>query len=221
MSFVSAALGFVADGYVVASAVSDFLGKLSGPWLYLAAALLTYLETASMLFFIPGEITLILAGIAASGGGKENADVNIVALLVIACVAAVSGDATGFWLGRRYGRRLRGSRLGRKLGEENWEKTESLIHKRRGFVVLVGRWVGFLRAVMPATAGMSGMNYKREFLPFDLVGAVSWASLCVYGGYKLGERAETIVQQIGWVAGGVVVVGGLLYLLKKRLASRL
>ena len=81
--------------------------------------------------------------------------------------------------------------------------------------------VGFLRAVMPATAGMSGMNYKREFLPFDLVGAVSWASLCVYGGYKLGERAETIVHQIGWVAGGAVVVGGLLYLLKKRLTSRL
>ena len=174
-----------------------------------------------MLFFIPGEITLILAGIAASGGGKANANVNIVALLVIACGAAILGDATGFWLGKRYGKRLRTSKLGSKLGEENWEKTESLIRKRRGVVVLVGRWVGLLRAVMPATAGMTGMNYKREFLPYDLVGAISWATLCVYGGYKLGERAEDIVKQIGWVAAGIVIVGGLLYFIKKKLTARL
>jgi len=221
MSVSFAALAAIGDGLIVASAVTDFLEKLSGPWLYLAVALLTYLETASMLFFIPGEITLILAGIAASGGGGENAGVNIVALLVIACVAAVLGDATGFWLGKRYGRRLRTSRLGRKLGEENWERTEELIRRRRGLVVLVGRWVGLLRAVMPATAGMTGMNYKRDFLPFDIVGAVSWASLCVYGGYKLGERAETIVHQIGWVAAGVAVVGSLLYVVKKKLTARL
>ena len=221
MSLLSGLVGSAGDALVVASAVSDFLGKLSGPWLYVAAAALTYLETASMLFFIPGEITLILAGIAASGGGKANANVNIIALLVLACVAAILGDATGFWLGKRYGQRLRTSKLGSKLGEANWEKTESLIRKRRGVVVLVGRWVGLLRAVMPATAGMTGMNYKREFLPYDMVGAISWATLCVYGGYKLGERAEQIVQQIGWVAGGVVVVGGLLYIAKKKLTARL
>ncbi len=221
MSLLSGLVGSAGDALVLASAVSDFLEKLSGPWLYIAAALLTYLETASMLFFIPGEITLILAGIAASGGGKANANVNIVALLVIACAAAILGDATGFWLGKRYGQRLRTSKLGSKLGAENWERTESLIRKRRGVVVLVGRWVGLLRAVMPATAGMTGMNYKRDFLPFDLVGAISWATLCVYGGYKLGERAEDIVKQIGWVAGGVVVIGGLLYFVKKKLTARL
>jgi membrane protein DedA with SNARE-associated domain len=216
-SFLASSLG---DGVVVASTVTHFIERLSGPWLYVAVGVLTFLETASMLFFIPGEITLILAGVAASGGSGR-AGVNIFALLVLGCAAAIAGDATGFWLGRRYGPRLRHSRLGRKLGEESWAKAEALIRKRRGIVVLVGRWVGLLRAVMPATAGMTGMNYKKEFLPYDVVGAVSWASLCVYGGYRLGEKADTIVKRIGWVAGGVFVVGGLLYLLKKKLTARL
>lgn len=211
----------VGDALVVASTVTQFLEKLSGPWLYVAVGFLTFLETASMLFFIPGEITLILAGIAASGGGKSNGGVNVVALLVLACGAAVLGDATGFWLGKRFGPRLRVSKLGRKLGEENWARAESLIRKRRGIVVLVGRWIGLLRAVMPATAGMTGMNYKKEFLPFDIAGACSWATLCVYGGYKLGERAETIVQKIGWVAGGVAIVGSALYFVKKKLTAKL
>ena len=73
---------------------------------------------------------------------------------------------------------------------------------------------------MPATAGMSGLDYKREFLPYDIVGAVSWASVCVLGGYKLGDRAETIVKYIGWVVGGVVIVGALLFFGKKWLAGR-
>jgi membrane protein DedA with SNARE-associated domain len=68
---------------------------------------------------------------------------------------------------------------------------------------------------------MTGMNYKKEFLPFDVVGACSWATLCVYGGYTLGKRAETIVKQIGWIAVGVAVVGGLLFLAKKRLTEKL
>ncbi len=221
MSYFFVASHAVADSLVVASAVTNFIKDLSGPWLYAAVGVLTFLETASMLFFIPGEVTLILAGVAASGGGKGNAGVNVVALLVLACVAAVAGDATGFWLGKRYGPRLQKSRLGRSLGEASWTRAEALIRKRRGLVVLVGRWIGVLRAVMPATAGLTGMNYKKEFLPYDIVGAVSWASLCVYGGYKIGERAETIVQWIGWVAAGVVIVGGMLYFAKKKLTARL
>ena len=73
---------------------------------------------------------------------------------------------------------------------------------------------------MPATAGMAGLNYKKDFLPYDLVGAISWASLCVLGGYKLGDRAEDIVKYIGWVAVAVVVGGVALYVVKKKLVAR-
>jgi membrane protein DedA with SNARE-associated domain len=200
---------------VLSTIVTDWIQKISGPWLYVFAGVLTFAETGTLFFLIPGEFTLILAGVAAGAG-----DLNVVVLLVIANVAAVLGDACGFTIGRRYGERLQSSRYGRKLGEANWAKAEDLVRRRRGLIVLVGRWLGFLRAIMPATAGMSGMNYKKEFLPWDLAGAISWASLCVLGGWKLGEEAETIVQRIGWVVGGVVLVGLALFFLKKRFAPK-
>jgi membrane protein DedA with SNARE-associated domain len=192
----------------------DFAGWIesaSGPWIYAIAGLLTFAETATLLFFIPGEITLIVAGVTAGAG-----DVNLVALLIVANVAAIGGDAVGFWIGRRFGPKLATSRLGAKLGEDNWRKAEALIHNRKGLIVLVGRWIGFLRAIMPATAGMSGMNYKRDFLPYDVVGASSWATLCVLGGWKLGERAEDLVHYIGYIAAGVAVIGVAFFLIKRR-----
>jgi membrane-associated protein len=193
---------------------AHWLESVSGPWVYVLAAVLTAAETGTLLFFIPGEITLIVAGIAASTG-----KVNLWALVVIACVSAVTGDAIGFSIGQKYGPRLKTSRIGSKLGAENWQRSEDLIRKRKGLIVLIGRWIGFLRAVMPASAGMSGMNYRRDFLPYDVVGACSWAALCVLGGWKLGEQAENIVKYIGWVALACGVIGALVYFGKKRLTK--
>ena len=201
-------------GLILATAVTDWIKKASGPWLYVLAFVLTFAETGTMLFFVPGEITLIVAGVAAGSGG-----INIVLLLAVGITAAILGDAFGFAVGRRYGRRLQTSKLGRKLGEDSWHKAEDLITRRKGLIVLVGRWVGFLRAIMPATAGMTGMNYKKDFLPYDIVGAVSWATVCMLGGYWLGDRAEAIVQKIGWVAGGAAIVAVLYIFVKRRKTS--
>ncbi len=201
---------------LLASVVTHWIEKVSGPWLYVVAGVLTFAETGTLLFIVPGEFTLILAGVAAGAG-----DLNLALMLVVACVAAVSGDAFGFWLGHRFGHRVVTSWLGLKIGSASWQKAEQLIRRRRGLVVLFGRWVGLLRAVMPAAAGMSRMNYRREFLPWDLVGAISWASMCVVGGYKLGDNAENIVKYIGWVAGVVAVLAVLYWFAKKRLNRKL
>ncbi len=197
--------------------IKDWVQGIQGPWLYIAVFALAFAETGTLLFFVPGEFTLILAGITA---GLSSGGVNVWIMLAVGCVAAILGDAVGFQIGRRYGERVKASKLGQRLGAENWAKAEQLIRRRRGLIVLVGRWLGFLRAIMPATAGMSGLDYKRDFLPYDVVGAVSWASVCVLGGYKLGDRAETIVKYIGWVAGGVVIVGALFFFGKKWLVGR-
>jgi membrane-associated protein len=201
---------------LLATFVTSWIEKISGPWLYVVAGVLTFAETGTLLFIIPGEFTLILAGVAAGAG-----DLNVVLMVVIACAAAVAGDAFGFWLGDRFGQRVTTSRLGRRIGEANWLKAEDLIRRRRGLVVLFGRWIGFLRALMPAAAGMSNMNYKKDFLPWDLVGAISWASLCVLGGYKLGDNAERIVQYIGWAAGAAAILAVLYWFGKKRLDRKL
>jgi undecaprenyl-diphosphatase len=179
--------------------IDEALRSASGPWLYILAALLTFAETGTLFFLIPGEIGLFVAGAAAGAGG-----LNIVVMVILAIAAALLGDATGFYIGRRFGPRLQRSWLGRRIGERQWQRAEDLIQRRRGLIVLVGRWIGFLRAIMPASAGMSGMSY-RSFLPWDIAGCVSWASLCVIGGYLLGDNWTRLADWIG-KAGWVLLV---------------
>jgi membrane-associated protein len=196
--------------------VARWIESFSGPWLYVVVVLLTFAETGSMFFLVPGEVGLLIAG-AAAGAGK----LNLPLMVVLACGAAVAGDAAGFAIGRRFGSRLPHTRLGRRLRPEVWQRAEQLVRRRRGLIVLVGRWIGFLRAIMPATAGFSGMTY-REFLPWDLAGAISWATICVIGGYKLGSNWTTLADnlgRVGIVLGVVVAALTLLWVLKRRVGK--
>jgi membrane protein DedA with SNARE-associated domain len=183
--------------------VDNAIASVSGPWLYVVAGVLTFAETGTLFFLGPGEIGLLVAGAAAGAG-----NLSLALMVLIANVAALLGDATGFAIGRRFGPRLRRSWLGSKIGAENWRRAELLIQRRRGRIVLAGRWIGFLRAIMPATAGMSGMSY-RAFLPWDVAGCVSWATVCVVGGYLLGDNwhaLATRIGQAGWVLAALAVV---------------
>jgi membrane-associated protein len=198
--------------------IQNWVRGFSGPWLYIITFVLAFAETGTLLFFVPGEFTLIFAGVTA---GLSKGSVNVWIMVIVGCSAAILGDFVGFHIGKKYGDRLKGSKLGSKLGAENWAKAEDLIRRRKGLIVLIGRWLGFLRAIMPATAGMTGMDYKRDFVLFDVLGAVSWATVCVLGGWKLGERAEDVVKYIGWVVGGAVLLGIAYFLIKRKRAVKL
>jgi membrane-associated protein len=187
---------------------------VSTGWLYVLTFVITFAETGTLLFFIPGEFTLLLAGAAAGAG-----DASLAVLMVIGVAAALLGDYVGFHLGARYGVRIRSSRIGRQIKPASWDRAQGLIQRRKGLVVLFGRWIGFLRAIMPASAGMSGMPY-RTFLPWDVAGAVSWAVTCVFVGYKVGDNIDKVET---WIARGgyvVVALGVLAFIAKKVLMKK-
>ncbi len=197
--------------------MEKWLNSISGPWLYVVAGVLTFAETGTLFFLVPGEVGLFVAGAAAGAG-----HLNVVLMAVIACVAAVAGDATGFWIGKRWGRRVQTTWLGTKLGPDNWTRAERLIVERRGMIILVGRWIGFLRAIMPASAGMAGMSYRR-FLPWDIAGAISWATLCVVGGYELGDNWKRLASVVGKVGWGLAVLAAMvvaIVVLRRRRVQR-
>src|SRR6266542_3011233 len=102
-------------------------------------------------------------------------------LLALAVVAAVVGDSVGYEVGRRLGPPLMDTRLGRLVGEKRWARAEAVMARRGGWAVLAGRWVGVLRALMPAIAGSTRMPYRR-FLVFNAVGGTLWAAVVVVAG---------------------------------------
>ena len=55
--------------------------------------------------------------------------------------------------------------------------------------VFLGRWTAFLRAVMPALAGMARMPYAR-FLAFNAAGGMLWGIAVVLAGFFAGSRSR-------------------------------
>ena len=78
------------------------IGSTLGPYTYALVGVMAFLETAAFAgLVVPGETVVILGGVIAGQG-----DVDVLALFALTWFCALSGDATGYLLGRRLGRRF-------------------------------------------------------------------------------------------------------------------
>ncbi|MCU1623692.1 MAG: hypothetical protein JWL79_2537 [Frankiales bacterium] len=179
--------------------------------LYLIVFLLPFLEASVLLGFVfPGETALIFGGAVGTQNGAS-----LTLLMVLAVVGAVSGDAVGYAVGRRWGPRLQATRLGRFVGEERWVVTEAFLLKRGGTAVFFGRWTALLRAMVPGAAGMARLPY-RTFFVYNALGGTLWAVACVLGGYLVGSAVGRYVTSFGYVILGLVVLAITVALVHRR-----
>jgi membrane protein DedA with SNARE-associated domain len=186
-----------------ATIVSFLLEKLhhfAATPVYLLVAALVFGETALFLGFIfPGETAVIIAGVVASQGR-----VNIGVLCVIVVVAAASGECVGYAIGAQYGERLFSLPLIRRR-RSAMEAALKALGQRGAMYVFVGRFTAFFRAVMPALAGMSKMNYRRFFIA-NLLSAVLWGVGYCLLGYFAGGALNQIENSASWVGIAVLVL---------------
>ena len=186
----------------------DALTGIGSPWLYLLIAALAAAESAALVgLVVPGEAALLVGGYAASQGR-----VSLPVMIGVVVVAAIVGDSIGYGLGRHFGPRVQTTRVGRWVGDERWTKAERFIDRRGGPAVLLGRWVGLLRALVPGVAGMTRMPYPR-FLVWNVVGAAVWAPAVVVGGYLAGDSFRAVERWLGRASLILLVVAGFGFLL--------
>ena len=194
------------------------VGTRLGRWTYLLVGVLSFLETGAFVGLLaPGETTVLVGGLVA-GQGK----IDLFVLIAIVWSCAVLGDVTSYTLGRRLGRGwlLRhGGRL--RITEERMEQVERFLEKRGGPTILIGRFIGLLRALAPFIAGTSRMPL-RVFLPYDVVGAGAWAATFSVLGYVFWQSFDRLTQYVsrGLLAFGTVVVIGLALYFLVRLRRR-
>lgn len=178
-----------------------FLLELADPWSYVLVFVLAFAEGAFLLgLFLPGETAMILAGVLASQGRA-----GLAGILLAACAGSVAGDSVGYWVGRRFGGRVVASRLGRKVGAERWERARSFIRDSGARAVFFGRFLGFLRTLVPPVAGMAGMPYRR-FAAFNVPAATLWASVFVLAGVAAGESWHAVERWAGRGSAALVVL---------------
>ena len=127
------------------------------------------LETSVLVgLIVPGD-TVVLVAATAVGSVAEGV---ILALVVI--VGALIGESIGFWLGRWLGPRIRFSRLGQRLGEDNWTRAELYLRRRGGPAIFLSRFLPVLHSLVPLTVGMSGFSYRR-FIAWTVPACTIWA----------------------------------------------
>ncbi len=191
----------------IESLIAD-IGEALGPWTYLLVGVLAFLETGAFVGLVaPGETTVIVGGVVAGQG-----EISLFVLIAITWFAAVAGDVASYTLGRRLGRAWlvrHGERV--KITEDRLHQVEVFFDKRGGITILIGRFIGFVRALAPFIAGTSKMPL-RKFLPYDVLGAGAWATTFCVLGYVFWQSFDRLTEYVSrglFAFGTVVVVVGL------------
>jgi membrane protein DedA with SNARE-associated domain len=163
--------------------------------------LLVFLESAG-LPFLPGEIALITAAVAAQ---PSNHHFSIVDVIAVAAFAAASGFATAYWLGRKGGRRLleRWS-VSARYAEKLLPPSERFFERHGPKTVFLARFVAIVRATAGWLAGITHMNWWR-FLFWDVLGAIAWATGYGLLAYFAGKAVADAIDRYSLYAIGVIV----------------
>jgi membrane protein DedA with SNARE-associated domain len=166
---------------------------------------------------VPGETSIILAGLAANQG-----NLSIELVILVAAAAAIVGDNIGFEIGRRGGRVLL-----EKPGPFERQRRQMLavadpFFARHGAkAVFFGRWIAGLRVWAALFAGASEMRW-RTFFVWNAAGGIGWAASVALAAYFGGKAVEQVVAKVGLYGGlaVAVVLVGLLVVHRRRAHAR-
>ncbi len=186
---------------------------------YIILFLVIFIETGLVIMpFLPGDSLLFTAGLFARLGY-----LNMAFLVILLFIAAVVGDNTNYWVGRKIGLKalqikLRGKNL---VKPEYLTKTHTFYEKYGTKTIIMARFVPIVRTFAPFVAGVAEMNY-RKFLSFDILGGALWIGSLTFAGYFLGE-IPWIRKNIELVALGIIFISILpiiIEVLKLRMAKK-
>jgi membrane protein DedA with SNARE-associated domain/membrane-associated phospholipid phosphatase len=192
------------------SALDDVASKL-GKLTYVFVGLAAFLETGAFVgLVLPGE-TVVLLGGAVAGQGETS----VILTIGIVWACSFSGDSVSFLLGRRLGRGFimrHGPRV--RITEERFRRVEDYFSRHGGKTILIGRFIGLVRALAPFTAGSSGMRYSN-YLPFSVLGTGLWAAAYVLIGYFASRSLDAAAHAAGqgtlFFGIAIVVIVGIVW----------
>ncbi|MEQ9546037.1 MAG: bifunctional DedA family/phosphatase PAP2 family protein [Marinobacter sp.] len=157
-------------------------------WLALAIFATAFVESLAIAgILIPG-VAIMFAAAALAG----QIAIPLVEVLLWAAFGAIAGDSISFALGR-----LCQGKLDRIWPLSRYPKAihkgEYFFYRYGGVSVVIGRFVGPIRPVIPLVAGALMMPWRR-FLLFNLTSAVGWAPVYVIPGYLVGSALASDIK---------------------------
>jgi membrane-associated protein len=181
---------------------------------------IVFSETGLMVgFFLPGDSLLVTAGIFAARG-----DLNIVTLVPCLILAAIVGNGTGYFIGRKAGQALYSRPNSLLFRREHLVRTHEFYERHGGKTIILAQFMPIVRTFAPVVAGAAAMTYRR-FATYNVVGAILWIVSMTLTGYYLGRVVgpETLEKKLHLVVGAVIFLSLLPAIIgwaKSKLASR-
>ncbi|HEX8000205.1 MAG TPA: VTT domain-containing protein [Pyrinomonadaceae bacterium] len=171
---------------------------------YLVLIFVVFAETGLAAgFFLPGDSLLVVAGLFAAKG-----DLNVFILLVTLFVAAIVGDAVGYYTGFKMGERIFSRQKSLFFKPSHLRKANEFYEKYGGKTIILARFVPIVRTFAPIVAGAAKMPYRR-FVVFNVIGGFLWVFSMILAGYFLGSTLKSrfgidLDRHIEWVV--IIVV---------------
>ena len=163
--------------------------------------LIAFLETLLLIgFFFPGSVALVtIGGLIAAG------HLDLWPTLFWAFAGAVVGDNLSFWIGVYLQEPLKKSKMYHKH-HEAFINGEKFFHKYGAYSVALGRFIGPVRAVIPAIAGSLGMS-GRLFFIVNVFSALVWAPAYILPGLFVSDFYNYIKQYIQLEFWSLFIIG--------------
>jgi len=189
--------------------LEDVSGSL-GSWTYLIVGLFAFLETGAFVGLVaPGETVVVIAGAVAGQGATS-----VVLTIGVVWLCAFLGDTCSYLLGERLGRDWvleHGPRL--RITPARFKQVEEYFASHGGKTILIGRFIGLVRALAPFIAGSSRMPY-RQLAPYSILGTGLWATLFTLLGYFASKNIDAVLSNsehalLAFAVIVALIVGGI------------
>lgn len=209
--------------------MGDLLNGMTGwltanpSWVAVAIFLVAFTECVAIVgIVVPG--TVIMFAIAALAGSGI---LPLSEVLLLGFLGGLLGDAVSYFIGRRFHQNIR-QLPGLRTHPEWMEGAEKYFHRYGIASLLVGRFIGPLRPMLPMIAGMCDMPLPR-FVAVSVLAAAGWSIAYLMPGWAAGAAIRLPLPEGFWpeaavVGGGLAVLFGLSIqssIRQKRYATRL
>lgn len=154
-----------------------------GIWIYGLLFVIIFIETGLIVMpFLPGDSLLFVAGTIAAVGGMS-----LPMLLVLLSIAAITGDALNYAIGRRIGPKVFSWERSRWFNKDAFDRTQAFYEKHGPITIVVGRFLPFIRTFAPFVAGVAQMSYPR-FAAYNIAGGLVWVCGLTTLGFLVGNH---------------------------------
>ncbi|MEI2785441.1 MAG: VTT domain-containing protein [Candidatus Nanopelagicales bacterium] len=155
-----------------------------GPLALIGVAFIIFAECGLLIgFFLPGDSLLFITGLFVA---QDFIETPIWVVALVLALAAVLGNAAGYWIGYKVGPKLFNRPNSRFFRQEYVDKTHEFFERYGPRAIVLARFVPIVRTFITAMAGVGRMDFK-VYMIYSAIGGLIWGAGVTYLGYALGN----------------------------------